>query len=112
MATKVIIVMIMIRDKMVIMVEMVIMIEMVIMVEIIEEEGRFALCISDPEVFQPISNRLLGEKSNLPYFSIPRGIAVLDCDSHSQAGSTSVAYTVHCAVCIHIGEIQYFCKPV
>ena len=31
---------------------------------------------------------VLGEKSNLPYFSIPRRIAVLDCDSHSQAGST------------------------
>ena len=83
MATKVIIVMIMIRDKMVIMVEMVIMIEMVIMVEIIEEEGRFALCISDPEVFQPISNRSLGEKSNLLYFSIPRGVALLDSDSQS-----------------------------
>ena len=27
------------------------------------------------EVFYPISNHLLGEKSNLPYFSIPRGIA-------------------------------------
>ena len=30
------------------------------------------------------------EKSILPYFSSPRGVAILDCDSHSQAGSTSL----------------------
>ena len=48
-----------------------------------KQEGRFALWVCDPEVFQPISNRSLGEKSNLPYFSIPRGVAVLDCDSKS-----------------------------
>ena len=28
------------------------------------------------------------EKSILPYFSSPRGVAILDCESHSQAGST------------------------
>ena len=33
---------------------------------------------------------LPSEKSILPYFSGPRGVAILDCDSHSQAGSTSV----------------------
>ena len=29
------------------------------------------------------------EKSILPYFSSPRGVAILDCESHSQAGSTT-----------------------
>ena len=29
------------------------------------------------------------EKSILPYFSSLRGVAILDCDSHSQAGSTT-----------------------
>ena len=32
---------------------------------------------------------LPSEKSILPYFSGPRGVAILDCDSHSQAGSTN-----------------------
>ena len=33
---------------------------------------------------------LPSEKSILPYFSGPRGVAILDCDSHSQAGSTKL----------------------
>ena len=33
---------------------------------------------------------LPSEKSILPYFSGPRGVAILDCDSHSQAGSTNL----------------------
>ena len=32
---------------------------------------------------------LPSEKSILPYFSSPRGVAILDCDSQSQAGSTN-----------------------
>ena len=31
------------------------------------------------------------EKSILPYFSSPRGVATLDCEFHSQAGSTNPA---------------------
>ena len=31
-----------------------------------------------------------GEKSILPYFSSPRGVATLDCEFHSQAGSTTL----------------------
>ena len=36
----------------------------------------------------PMEVRLPSEKLILPYFSSPRGVATLDCDSHSQAGST------------------------
>ena len=36
----------------------------------------------------PMGVRLPSEKLILPYFSSPRGVATLDCDSHSQAGST------------------------
>ena len=36
----------------------------------------------------PMGVRLPSEKLVLPYFSSPRGVATLDCDSHSQAGST------------------------
>ena len=32
---------------------------------------------------------LKGEKSILPYFSMFRGVAVLDSEHHSQAGSTT-----------------------
>ena len=39
--------------------------------------------------FSPMEVHLPGEKSILPYFSSPRGVAILDCDSHSQAGSTT-----------------------
>ena len=39
--------------------------------------------------FCPMVVHLPSEKSILPYFSGPRGVAILDCDSHSQAGSTS-----------------------
>ena len=38
--------------------------------------------------FCPMVVHLPSEKSILPYFSGPRGVAILDCDSHSQAGST------------------------
>ena len=40
--------------------------------------------------FCPMVVHLPSEKSILPYFSGPRGVAILDCDSHSQAGSTRV----------------------
>ena len=36
---------------------------------------------------------LPSEKSILPYFCGPRRVAILDCDSHSQAGSTSSGKT-------------------
>ena len=42
------------------------------------------------------------EKSILPYFSSPRGVATLDCEFHSQAGSTSRGLTdlhVLCCLC-------------
>ena len=39
--------------------------------------------------FCPMVVHLPSEKSILPYFSGPRGVAILDCDSHSQAGSTN-----------------------
>ena len=48
-----------------------------------------SMCTHDFQAFLPISVHLLGEKLNLPHFSIPRGVAVLDCDSHNQAGSTT-----------------------
>ena len=38
--------------------------------------------------FCPMGVHLHSEKLLLPYFSGPRGVAILDCDSHSQAGST------------------------
>ena len=38
--------------------------------------------------FCPIVAHLPSAKLILPYFSSPRGVAILDCDSHSQAGST------------------------
>ena len=40
--------------------------------------------------FCPMVVHLPSEKSILPYFSGPRGVAILDCDSHSQAGSTNL----------------------
>ena len=40
--------------------------------------------------FFPMGVHLPSEKSILPYFSGPRGVAILDCDSHSQAGSTTL----------------------
>ena len=39
--------------------------------------------VGDQNVNNNIVSLELGEKSNLPYFSIPRGVAVLDCDSKS-----------------------------
>ena len=39
--------------------------------------------------FCPIVAHLPSAKLILPYFSSPRGVAILDCDSHSQAGSTN-----------------------
>ena len=42
----------------------------------------------------PMEVRLPSEKLILPYFSSPRGVATLDCDSHSQAGSTNLDLTV------------------
>ena len=39
--------------------------------------------------FCPMAVHLPSEKSIFSYFSGPRGVAILDCDSHSQAGSTS-----------------------
>ena len=40
--------------------------------------------------FCPMVVHLPSEKSILPYFSGPRGVAILDCDSHSQAGSSMI----------------------
>jgi len=42
--------------------------------------------------FCPMVVHLPSEKSILPYFSSPRGVAILDCDSHSQAGSTKATF--------------------
>ena len=48
-------------------------------------------CVStNLDAFCPMGVHLPSEKLILPYFSGPRGVAILDCDSHSQAGSTSL----------------------
>ena len=47
-----------------------------------------ACVLTKLDAFCPMEVHLPGEKSILPYFSSPRGVAILDCDSHSQAGST------------------------
>ena len=47
-----------------------------------------ACVLTNLDAFCPMEVHLPGEKSILPYFSSPRGVAILDCDSHSQAGST------------------------
>ena len=47
-----------------------------------------ACVLTNLDAFCPMGVHLPGEKSILPYFSSPRGVAILDCDSHSQAGST------------------------
>ena len=39
--------------------------------------------------FLPSVTHLASEKSILPNFSMLRGVAILDCDSHSQADSTT-----------------------
>ena len=49
-----------------------------------------ACVLTNLDAFCPMGVHLPGEKSILPYFSSPRGVAILDCDSHSQAGSTSL----------------------
>ena len=41
-------------------------------------------------VFCPIVAHFPSEKLILSYFSSPRGVATLDCESHSQAGSTNL----------------------
>ena len=63
--------------------------------------------------FCPMVVHLPSEKSILPYFSGPRGVAILDCDSHSQAGSTRKTsrfdinhIVIHCH-CHHV----YNCAP-
>ena len=38
-------------------------------------------------VFGSVGTHLPSVKSILPYFSSPRGVAILGCESHSQAGS-------------------------
>ena len=47
-----------------------------------------ACALIDLGAFCPMVVHLPSAKSILPYFSSPRGVAILDCDSHSQAGST------------------------
>ena len=42
-------------------------------------------------VFWILLVHFFSAKSILPYFSSPRGVAILDCESHSQAGSTRCA---------------------
>ena len=39
------------------------------------------------EHFLPVVTHLPSEKSILSIFSSPRGVAILGCESHSQAGS-------------------------
>ena len=41
------------------------------------------------EHFLPVVTHLPSEKSILSNFSSPRGVAILGCESHSQAGSAS-----------------------
>ena len=41
-------------------------------------------------VFGSVGTHLPSVKSILPYFSSPRGVAILGCESHSQAGSASL----------------------
>ena len=52
-----------------------------------------ACVLTNLDAFCPMGVHLPGEKSILPYFSSPRGVAILDCDSHSQAGSTTLTLT-------------------
>ena len=49
-----------------------------------------ACVLTNLDAFCPMGVHLPSEKLILPYFSGPRGVAILDCDSHSQAGSTSL----------------------
>ena len=60
-----------------------------------------ACVLTNLDAFCPMGVHLPGEKSILPYFSSPRGVAILDCDSHSQAGSTR-------SVCICFGHLCIF----
>ena len=58
--------------------------------------------------FCPKVVHLPSEKSILPYFSGPRGIAILDCDSHSQAGSTRAPFFFLLFLLFLISYYYYF----
>ena len=48
--------------------------------------GALACTFMDLGVFGSVGTHFPSEKSILPYFSSPRGVAILGCESHSQAG--------------------------
>ena len=50
--------------------------------------GALACTLMDLGVFGSVGTHFPSEKSILPYFSTPRGVAILVCDSHRQAGSS------------------------
>ena len=50
--------------------------------------GALACTLMDLGVFGSVGTHFPSEKSILPYFSSPRGVAILVCDSHRQAGSS------------------------
>ena len=49
-----------------------------------------ACAFMDLGVFGSVETHIPSEKLILPYFSTPRGVAILVCDSHRQAGSSRV----------------------
>ena len=61
--------------------------------------------------FCPMVVHLPSEKLILPYFSIPRGVAILDCDSHSQAGSTRLPTKIkQKSLFAHL--LDLYCQPL
>ena len=51
--------------------------------------GALACALMDLGVFGSVEIHFPREKLILPYFSAPRGVAILVCDSHRQAGSST-----------------------
>ena len=56
----------------------------------------------------PMEVHLPSEKLVLPYFSSPRGVAILDCDSHSQAGSTTFKGIVFRGILVLLFSFTYW----
>ena len=63
--------------------------------------GTLAYGVIDLGVFLPLVIHLPSEKLILPKFSSLRGVAILDCDSHSQAGLTSTLWVLTSISCIN-----------
>ena len=67
-----------------------------------------ACVLTNLDAFCPMEVHLPGEKSILPYFSSPRGVAILDCDSHSQAGSTTFKGIVFRGILVLLFSFTYW----